>query len=288
MIYSVEKISNTIRVLIRGNPYIMKIKNFVASIFTVTTLALIGVSAQAQTVNAATVSMANTSGVVYITNTNGAQLYNQASNGAFGDTGARLANKTGWIINKIVTNSDGSSYYQVGKNVWISTADTSSDAPSIALDKDMYVKANGGVNLYDAPNGNFTGNVATGNTMVHVYASKTDAKGVTWYDVGRNQWISGQYMSEDNVKQTLTMSATAYDPAVLGSSMGYSGVAANLSKFPKGTHLRITASNGQTYDRVVNDTGLFAYNNPNQLDIAMPNSQALQFGRQSVTVQVIG
>ena len=84
------------------------------------------------------------------------------------------------------------------------------------------------------------------------------------------------------------MSATAYDPVVLGSNMGYSGVAANLSKFPKGTHLRITDGSGNTYDRVVNDTGLFAYSNPNQLDIAMPNSQALQFGRQNVTVQVIG
>lgn len=264
----------------------MKIKNFVASLFAVTTLALIGVNAQAQTVDAAVVSVSNTSSVIYIKNTNGALLYNQANNGTFGDTGNKLSAKTGWLTNKTVTNSDGSVYYQVGTNVWVSAADTSSDAPSISLNKDMYINAKGGVNLYDAPNGNYSG-VANGGTMVHVYASKTDNKGVTWYDVGRSQWINGQFMSEDNVKQTITMSATAYDPAVLGSNMGYSGVAANLSKFPKGTHLRITAG-GKTYDRVVNDTGLFAYNNPNQLDIAMPNSQALQFGRQNVTVQVLG
>ena len=267
----------------------MKIKNFVASIFTVTTLALIGVSAQAQTVDAATVSMANTSGVVYITNTNGAQIYSTPdAQGNMGDKGSRLAAKTGWAINKSAT-IDGTVYYQVGSNAWIAAADTSNEAPAISVDKDMYVKKGfGAVNLYDAPNGSFNGySVAAGST-VHVYQSKTDANGTTWYDVGMSRWIKGDFLSDDNVTQTLTMSATAYDPAVLGSSMGYSGVAANLSKFPKGTHLRITASNGETFDRVVNDTGLFAYSNPNQLDIAMPNSQALQFGRQNVTVQVIG
>ena len=264
----------------------MKIKHLMASLFTVTTLALIGVNVPT-TVDAATVSYVNNSGVVYVTNTNGATVYGQPDNqGRIGSTGAKLANKTGWKYIKSA-NINGTTYLEVGTNAWIALSDTSSEAPAISLDKDMYINVAGGVNLYDGPNGNFTGNVATGHTMVHVYASKV-ANGSTWYDVGRNQWINGKYMSEDNVKQTLTMSATAYDPAVLGSSMGYSGVAANLSKFPKGTHLRITASNGQTYDRIVNDTGLFAYNNPNQLDIAMPNSQALSFGRQNVTVQVIG
>jgi len=265
----------------------MKIKNFVASIFAVTTLALIGVNAQAQTVNAATVSFADASGVVYITNANGAQVYSQPDDqGNIGNTGSGLASKTGWVINKSA-NIDGAVYYQVGTNAWIAASDTSTQAPIVPLEKDMYVKANGGVNLYNAPNGYFVGTVNGGN-MVKVYATQTDSNGITWYNLGGDQWINGQYMSEDNVKETITMSATAYDPAVLGSNMGYSGVAANLSKFPKGTHLRITDSNGQTYDRVVNDTGLFAYSNPNQLDIAMPNSQALQFGRQNVTVQVIG
>jgi len=265
----------------------MKIKNFVASILTVTTLAIIGVSAQAQTVDAATVSMAATSGVVYVTNANGAQVYSAPDDqGNMSNTGNRLANKTGWAINKSA-NVGGAMYYQVGTNAWVAATDTSNEAPAVALDKDMYVKANGGVNVYDAPNGNYTGSV-NGGGMIHVYESKTDANGTTWYDVGMNRWVKGDYISADNVKETLTMSATAYDPTVLGSDMGYSGVAANLSKFPKGTHLRITDGNGKVYDRVVNDTGLFAYSNPNQLDIAMPNSEALQFGRQNITVQVLG
>ena len=262
----------------------MNIKKIAASILTVTTLALMGISTQTQTVNAA-VASADTSSVIYITNNNGAPLYS-LSNDTMSTTSRSLANKSAWITNK-VANVNGVTYYQVATNTWVSAHDLSTEEPVTALDKTMYVQANGDVNIYDAPNGNYVSSISGGSSL-HVYASKTDSNNTTWYDVGQSHWINGTYLSNDNVKETLTMSATAYDPVVLGSNMGYSGVAANLSKFPKGTHLRITDGSGNTYDRVVNDTGLFAYSNPNQLDIAMPNSQALQFGRQNVTVQVLG
>jgi 3D (Asp-Asp-Asp) domain-containing protein len=84
-----------------------------------------------------------------------------------------------------------------------------------------------------------------------------------------------------------TFKISFYDPAVLGSNMGYSGVAANLSVFPKGTVLRITMSNGQTLTRTVNDTGSFAAGNPNQLDVAMPSGQIPAAGILSATVEVL-
>ena len=84
-----------------------------------------------------------------------------------------------------------------------------------------------------------------------------------------------------------TFKISFYDPAVLGSNMGYSGVAANLSVFPKGTVLRITMSNGQTLTRTVNDTGSFAAGNPNQLDVAMPSGQIPAAGILSATVDVL-
>ena len=96
--------------------------------------------------------------------------------------------------------------------------------------------------------------------------------------------------------QTSTASATSaagtykisfYDPAVLGSNMGYSGVAANLSVFPKGTRLRITLADGTVLERTVNDTGTFAYSNPQQLDVAMPNSSIPSYGVTSATVEVL-
>ncbi|UJS07177.1 hydrolase [Lacticaseibacillus paracasei subsp. paracasei] len=84
-----------------------------------------------------------------------------------------------------------------------------------------------------------------------------------------------------------TFKISFYDPAVLGSNMGYSGLAANLSVFPKGTVLRITMSNGQTLTRTVNDTGSFAAGNPNQLDVAMPSGQIPAAGILSATVEVL-
>lgn len=85
-----------------------------------------------------------------------------------------------------------------------------------------------------------------------------------------------------------TFKLSFYDPAVLGSNMGYDGVAANLSVFPKGTHLKITLSDGTVWYRVVNDTGSFAASNPRQLDVAMPNSQVPSAGVLTATVEVIG
>lgn len=78
-----------------------------------------------------------------------------------------------------------------------------------------------------------------------------------------------------------------YDPAAMGSSMGYGGVAANLSVFPKGTKLKITLSDGTVWHKIVNDTGSFAASNPHQLDVAMPNNQVPSAGILYGTVEVL-
>ena len=88
--------------------------------------------------------------------------------------------------------------------------------------------------------------------------------------------------------ETTTNKGTFYDPSVLGSGLGYGGVAANLSVFPKGTRLKITLSDGTVWYRTVNDTGSFAAGNPNQLDVAMPNSQIPSAGVLTATVEVVG
>ncbi|KRM32879.1 hypothetical protein FC83_GL000163 [Agrilactobacillus composti DSM 18527 = JCM 14202] len=77
-----------------------------------------------------------------------------------------------------------------------------------------------------------------------------------------------------------------YDPAVLGSTMGYNGVAANLAVYPKGTKLKIVFADGTTIHRVVNDTGTFVYTSPNQIDVAWPNAAIPSYGITSATVTV--
>jgi peptidoglycan hydrolase CwlO-like protein len=82
------------------------------------------------------------------------------------------------------------------------------------------------------------------------------------------------------------MKISFYDPAVLGSGMGYGGVAAALSIYPKGTRLKIVFADGTTIHRVVNDTGSFAASNPNQLDVAWPNSSIPSYGVTTAVVTV--
>lgn len=84
-----------------------------------------------------------------------------------------------------------------------------------------------------------------------------------------------------------TVKVSFYDPAVLGSGMGYGGVATNNSVYPKGTQLRITLADGTVYNRIVNDTGDFVYSNPNQIDLALPNSQVPSYGVTTATVEVL-
>lgn len=84
-----------------------------------------------------------------------------------------------------------------------------------------------------------------------------------------------------------TFKISFYDPSVLGSSMGYSGVAANLSVFPKGTQLKITLADGTVMYRTVNDTGTFANSNSQQLDVAMPSSSIPSYGVTTATVEVV-
>ncbi|WP_246001291.1 hydrolase [Companilactobacillus musae] len=89
-------------------------------------------------------------------------------------------------------------------------------------------------------------------------------------------------------KNVGTFKISFYDPAVLGSDMGYSGVATNLSVIPRGSSLKITTAQGDVYYRTVNDTGTFAYDNPYQIDMAMPNSMIPSYGITSATVEIIG
>lgn len=207
-------------------------------------------------------------------------------------TGQTLTTATAWHVSA-KTTTNGQAWYEVGGNQWVK-GDTFTENPvATPLDTVMYVVGTYGAAVYNSPYADHqaTGQVLDKNSGWHV-SGEVSVNGETWYEVGGQQWVWGPDVSADQpITQTpgITMTATAYDPRVLGNyTFGYDTVAANLSVFPRGTKLNITFADGSSKDYVVRDTGGFAYANPNQLDIAMPNSQALQFGRQSITVRVIG
>lgn len=140
--------------------------------------------------------------------------------------------------------------------------------------------------------------VTTPATTTDTTATQTQAATEdTSYQAPAQQATQTQATTTQSAAQTQTTTQTGtsqgtfkisfYDPAVLGSNMGYGGVAANLSVFPKGTTLKITLSDGTVLIRTVNDTGTFAYSNPNQLDVAMPNNQIPSYGVTTASVEVL-
>ncbi len=97
-----------------------------------------------------------------------------------------------------------------------------------------------------------------------------------------------QQTTQPATRNVGTFKISFYDPAVLGSDMGYSGVATNLSVIPRWSRLKITTAQGDVWYRTVNDTGTFAYSNPHQIDVAMPNSMIPSYGITSATVEIVG
>lgn len=230
--------------------------------------------------------------VVYANNSKGTQVYSSPTSDTY-TTGKILKNGSAWKVSstKVVNNV---TWYAVGKNQWISSANASPERPTVVTNKTLYVNHNnwGALAIYNSP---YTNHTKTGKTIPDRTAWKVYRTAYlnnnAWYELGNNQWVEGKFMQAkpvENLGKAKYMTATAYDPRVLGNTtFGYDTVAANLSVYPRGTKLKITFNNGTSKNYVVRDTGGFAYSNPNQLDIAMPNGQALQFGRQSIKVQVI-
>lgn len=208
-------------------------------------------------------------------------------------TGKNLKHGTGWKASKIKTYN-GADWVQLGTNQWIQVAYTSTVKPAT-----RYVNYVAGysITVYNAPGGKSINKPVKHGTKLTVFQS-VNKNGLAWTNIGHNEWVQSKYLSTKNPLNTYSgytttgvtykMTATAYDPRVLGNyTFGYDTVAANLSRFARGTKLLITFASGKTKLYVVRDTGGFAYSHPNQLDIAMPNSQALSFGRQSITVRVV-
>ncbi|WDF83494.1 3D domain-containing protein [Lacticaseibacillus pabuli] len=203
-------------------------------------------------------------------------------------TGKSLKHGTAWKA-VAVQNAGGKTWIELGKGSWINAAYTSTSAP-----KTKYIKYKSGYSIAvrSTPNGSLTGGKVKDSSAVTAFQTSGN-----WTNIGYNQWVESRYLSSTKPNTIMgyettgvayRMNATAYDPRVLGNTtFGYDTVAANLSRFPRYTKLAIKFGNGKTKIYIVRDTGGFAYSNPNQLDIAMPNSQALQFGRQNITVWVL-
>ena len=127
----------------------------------------------------------------------------------------------------------------------------------------------------------------TDTTTQDTSAQQATTQNTTDSSQATTQAASTQTTSTTSTTASGTFKISFYDPSVLGSNMGYGGVAANLSVFPKGTQLKITLADGTVLYRTVNDTGTFANSNSQQLDVAMPSSSIPSYGVTTASVEVI-
>ncbi|MFC6176934.1 LysM peptidoglycan-binding domain-containing protein [Companilactobacillus huachuanensis] len=145
---------------------------------------------------------------------------------------------------------------------------------------------------------NTTTDTSTDTTNTTAASTGTASTGTASTDTASTATTDAQTTTDTTSQATTQSTSTTgtsqgtfkisfYDPAVLGSNMGYSGVAANLSVFPKGTQLKITLSDGTVLYRTVNDTGTFANTNSQQLDVAMPSSSIPSYGVTTASVEVL-
>lgn len=122
---------------------------------------------------------------------------------------SRLKNETGTMlkhgsevnISKKITLHDGSSYYKIGDQQWIPTqyASVNSTKGEVSENGVVRVKYVPGYSIavWDRATDD---RVFTGQKLLHgtdwKYFSKYCVNGKVWYNVGRNQWIDGTYITK--------------------------------------------------------------------------------------------
>ncbi|MCI1893055.1 MAG: hypothetical protein LKI92_13195, partial [Schleiferilactobacillus harbinensis] len=195
-----------------------------------------------------------------------------------------LPTGSGWQYSATQTDSSDTHWYQVAPSQWINDkqAVTAINPGSIRNETGVVVVQAESASIWTTPNMHKSGRTLPYSSTWKYSRTFTDTFGMTWYRVSTTEWVHTSEVGK--LGPSRAMVATAYDPKVTGSTLPYDTVAANLGVFPRGTRLLVTFKDGTSKIYTVRDTGEFAASHPNQLDLAMPNAEALQFGKQNITV----
>ncbi|KRO00329.1 glycoside hydrolase family 73 protein [Companilactobacillus kimchiensis] len=131
--------------------------------------------------------------IVHVTATPSARAYDSKHN----VMAVSLLNGTDWKIDQKSTHSDGSIWYRVASDQWVSANDVQVKGSNYVTSIDGMVKINYipgyGVNVYNSPaaNNKFTGTRLADGTTWRV-TSKQIVDGQTWYEVNSG-WVNGTY-----------------------------------------------------------------------------------------------
>ncbi|KRM25912.1 phage minor structural protein, N-domain protein [Schleiferilactobacillus harbinensis DSM 16991] len=142
-------------------------------------------------------------------------------------TGSYMANGSAWNAYGKATDESGQTWYNLGGNQWVS-------AQYVALDKAKdyaYQKVRGigtakvdkgKIALWNRPsfNGSIVRMISSG-TRWQIYGEASGENNNTWYDLGRSQWIDGQYMDFS--------AANAVEPKPVGGDSSSSDTSSDTS-----------------------------------------------------------
>ncbi|KRK95296.1 glycoside hydrolase family 73 protein [Companilactobacillus futsaii] len=131
--------------------------------------------------------------IVHVTATPSARAYDDKHSAL----AVSLASGTDWKIDQKSVHSDGSVWYRVATNQWVSANDVEVKGSNYVTSVSGMVKINYipgyGVNVYNSPasNNKFTGTRLADGTTWRV-TSKQIVDGQTWYKVNAG-WVNGKY-----------------------------------------------------------------------------------------------
>lgn len=168
---------------------------------------------------------------------------------------------------KRYANAKGFFCYKHDENVTVNNTQTVTTASYT-----RYVKASGGLNVRNAPNGTRIGGLASG-IKVTVYEISGN-----WSRIGNGQWVSSNYLVSYSDKPTQTQNTVGITKKLSKASTlyEYSNLSGKRYNYKANTTITILQNINASVDRVrVNQTGRIAYiNNSNYTNVVISKSKS--------------
>ncbi|MCD2256537.1 FIVAR domain-containing protein [Lactobacillus sp. CC-MHH1034] len=191
-----ESLANDYKALI--NQQVLPTNNTNNGTTTIADNATAGAVSDNESASTQQASYTNVNGVgqVFFTTNSGIPLYDAPNGNIYHYTDGTqhlLANGTAWKVFRKATLSDGTTWYEVGQNQWVSAQYMMIQKSGVAT---INFAPGYSINLWQLqPDGvHFTGRRLTNGTAWKIYGSIM-VGGVEYFNLGANQWVNSTYVT---------------------------------------------------------------------------------------------
>lgn len=177
---------------------------------------------------------------VTVTSSDSAKLWDAVN----GNVVRTLDFGTEWEYFSESSDEYGVNWYNVGTDEYVTDLDVSESVQSVSQESGTLTVTAAGIMAQYSVNGRPWQNkdALTQGEQYQYFTVAIDSWGGYNYDLGGNQWVQGTNTNDPanpNSAQGTYVEISFYDPRLTNPDMDYSGVAANLNVFPRGTRLKI-------------------------------------------------